>query len=84
MDTIKMDRILTNNTTWPFYVVFQVLKECFIEICKIGLIFNLSLFLASADIIFHMISRTSFNIIYKKDFHHEFSLFMDSLKPLPP
>ena len=75
MDNIKMDRILTKI----FDFVFEVLKVLPIKICKIQSLDLLFL----ADFIsfyisryhFSQVLRTSFNIIWKKDFCHKFSFF---------
>ena len=52
-----------------FYIVFEVLEVLLIIIRKMQLDFT------SADIIFFLSFRASYNIIWKKDFHHEFSFF---------
>ena len=71
------------KNTCPFHIVFQVLK---VRLCKIeppNLLF-LAVFISFYIIRYHFsqIFRTSFNIISKKDFRHEFSFLSDSLKPL--
>ena len=70
-----MDRILTKI----FYIVFQVLKVLLIKICKMQSLdhFIFCCFI-SFDISRYHFSRnfrTSFNIIWKKDFRHKFSFF---------
>ena len=75
MDNIKMDRILTKI----FYIVFQVLKVLLIKICKIQsldllfLVVFISFYISRYH--FSQVFRTSFNIIWKKDFRHKFSFF---------
>ena len=68
-DNIKINRILTKI----FYIVFQVLKVLRRKNCKIQ---SLDLLFLVAFISRHHFSqyfRTSFNIIWKKDFRHKFS-----------
>ena len=74
-DNIKTDRILSKI----FYIVFQVLKVLLIKICKIqslDLLF-LVVFISFSISRYHFLQvfRTSFNIIWKKDFRHKFSFF---------
>ena len=70
-----MDRILTKI----FYIVFQVLKVLLIKICKIQsldllfLVVFISFYISRYH--FSQVFRTSFNIIWKKDFRHKFSFF---------
>ena len=70
-----MDRKLTKI----FYIVFQVLKVLLIKICKIQSLDLLFLVIFVRFYInryhFSQVSRTSFNIIWKKDFRHKFSFF---------
>ena len=74
-DNIKMDGILTKI----FYIVFQVLKVLLIKICKIQsldllfLVVFISFYISRYH--FSQVFRTSFNIIWKKDFHYKFSFF---------
>ena len=75
MNNIKTDRILTNI----FYIVFQVLKVLLIKICKIEsldllvLVVFISFYISRYH--FSQVFRTSFKIIWKKDFRHKFSFF---------
>ena len=75
MDNIKMDRTLSKT----FYIVFQVLKVLLIKICKIQpldllfLVAFISFYISRYH--FSQVFRTSFNIIWKKDFRHKFSFF---------
>ena len=81
-DNIKMDRILTKI----FCNVFQVWKVLLIKVCKIQ---SLDL-LFVVDFIgfyisryhFSQVFRTSFNIIWKKDFCHKFFFLTDPQNPL--
>ena len=63
----------------PFYIVFQILKALLIKICKIEppdllfIVVFISFYISRYY--FSQIFRTSFNIIWKKDFRHEFSFF---------
>ena len=71
-----MDRILTKI----FYIVFQVLKVLLIKICKIHTVTRSFIFccfyqLLRQQISFSQVFRTSFNIIWKKDFCYKFSFF---------
>ena len=74
-DNIKTDRILSKI----FYIVFQVLKVLLIKICKIQsldllfLVVFISFYISRYH--FSQVFRTSFNIIWKKDFRHKFSFF---------
>ena len=83
MDNIKMDRILAKI----FYIVFQILKVLLMKIFKIQsvdllfLIAFISFYISRYH--FSQVFRTSFNIIWKKDFHPKFPLSMNSLKPPP-
>ena len=64
-------------------LLFQVLRIRFMKICKINppdLLFVFFSFYISRYH-FSQIFRTSFHI-HNKDFHHKFSVLMDSLKPL--
>ena len=75
MDNIKMDRILIKVV----YIVFQVLKVLLIKNCKIqslDLLF-LGVFISVYTSRYHFsqVFRTSFSIIWKKDFRHKFSFF---------
>ena len=84
MDNNKKDRILTKF----FYIVFQILKVLLIKICKIqplDLLF-LVVFISFYIIRYHFsqVFRTSFNIIWKKDFFTNFPFLTDSLTPPPP
>ena len=69
------------KNTNSFYTVFQVLKELLIKIFKIqplDLLFLVVLFICSFTsvyIIFYKVYVLSFNIIWKKDFRHQFSFF---------
>ena len=81
MDNNKKDRILTKF----FYIVFQILKVLLIKICKIqplDLLF-LVVFISFYIIRYHFsqVFRTSFNIIWKKDFFTNFPFLTDSLTP---
>ena len=83
MDNNKKDRILTKF----FYIVFQILKVLLIKICKIqplDLLF-LVVFISFYIIRYHFsqVFRTSFNIIWKKDFFTNFPFLTDSLTPPP-
>ena len=75
------------KNTYPFYIVLQVLKVRLINICKIEpldllfLVIFISFYISPHH--FSKIFRTSFNIIFKKDFCHESSFLMDSLNPSP-
>ena len=76
------------KNTRPFHIVFHVLKVHLINICKIeppDLLF-LFIFISFYIIRYHFsqIFKTSFNIISKKYFCHEFSFLTDSLKPPQP
>ena len=83
-DNIKMDGILTKI----FYIVFQVLKVLLIKICKIQsldllfLVVFISFYISRYH--FSQVFRTSFNIIWKKDFLTNFPFLTASLKPPPP
>ena len=69
-----LDRILTKL----FYIVFQVLKVLLIKICKIqslDLLFLVVFISFYISRYFSQVFRTSFNIIWKKDFCHKFSFF---------
>ena len=83
IDSLKMDRILTKT----FYIVFQVLKVLFIKICKIQsldllfLVVFISFYISRYH--FSQVFRTSFNIIWKKDFRHKFSFFNGFTQPHP-
>ena len=84
MDNNKKDRILTKF----FYIVFQILKVLLIKICKIqplDLLF-LVVFISFYIIRYHFsqVFRTSFNIIWKKDFFTNFPFLTDSLTPPRP
>ena len=72
-----MDRILTKI----FYIVFQVFEVLLIKICKMQSIDFLFLVVFISFYIsrhhFSQVFRTSFNIIWKKDFRHKFSFFND-------
>ena len=62
-----------------FYIVFQVLKVLLIKYCKIQsldpsfLVVFISFYISRYH--FSQVFRTSFNIIWKKDFRHKFSFF---------
>ena len=90
-ENIKMDRIPTKSSEkymlCPFYIVFQVLNIQVLnihltKICKIEppdllfLVVFISFYISR-----YIIFRTSFNIISKKNFRHEFFFLTDSLKP---
>ena len=68
------------KNTCPFYIVFQVLKVRLIKVCKIQapdllfLVVFISFYISRYH--FSQIFRTSFNIVWKKDFRHEFSILM--------
>ena len=63
----------------PFYTVFQVLEVLLIKICKIQPLDLLFLFVYSSFYInryhFSQTFKTSFSIIWNKDFYHKFSFF---------
>ena len=63
----------------PFYTVFQVLEVLLIKICKIQPLDLLFLVIFISFYInryhFSQIFKTSFSIIWKKDFCHKFSFF---------
>ena len=69
-------------------LVFQVLNVRLIKICKIKppdllfLVVVIGFYISRYH--FSQIFRTSFRIIRKKDFRHEFSFLTDSLNPLSP
>ena len=84
---IKMDRIITNI----LYIVFQVLKVLLIKICEMQsldvlfLVVFISFYISRYN--FSHVFRTSFNIIWKKDFRRKFSFFngfTQTPTPLPP
>ena len=57
-----------------FYIVFQVLKVLLIKICKIqslDLLFLVVFISFYISRYFSQVFRTSFNIIWKTDFHHK-------------
>ena len=60
----------------PFYIVFQVLKVCLLKTCKIEppnvlfVVVFISFYISRYN--YWQLFRTSFNIICKKDFCHEF------------
>ena len=73
-DNIKVDRILTKI----FYILFLVLEVVLIKICKIqslDLLFLVVFISFYISRYFSQVFRTSFNIIWKKDFRHKFSFF---------
>ena len=74
-DNIKMDRILTKI----FYIVFPALKVLLIKIFQIQsldlLCFVVFISFYISRYHFSQVFRTSFNIIWKKDFRHKFSFF---------
>ena len=76
------------KNTYPFHIVFQVLKVRLINICTIELpdLLFLVLFISFYIVryYFSQIFRTSFNIISTKGFCYEFSFLTDSLKHPPP
>ena len=77
------------KNTPPFYIVFQVLQVILINICRIShQIFYFLLFYVSFDISRHyflQIIRTSYIIIWKKDFCHKLSFFnWFAQTPAPP
>ena len=76
------------KNTYPFYILFQVLKELPIKICKINpldLLFLIVLLaFTSADIIFHKFLELHSTLSEKKIFVTNFPYLMDSLKPLTP
>ena len=84
MDNIKMDRILTKIV----YIVFQVLKVLLVKICKIqslDLLFLVFISFYISRYHFSQVFRTSFNIIWKKDFRRKFSFFNGFTEtPIPP
>ena len=71
------------KNTCPFYIAFHVLNKHLTKICKIEppdllfLVVFISFYISRYH--FSQFSRTSFNIICKKDFHHKFSFLTDSL-----
>ena len=75
------------KNTCPFYIIFQVLKVLLKKICKKSHQIFYLLFLltfTSADIIFHKFLGLHSTLSEKKDFRHELSSLMDSLKlPTP-
>ena len=72
------------KNTCPFYIVFQILKVILIKLCKIQspdfllLLVFISFYISRYH--FSQIFRTSFKIIWKKDFRHEFS-FLNRFTP---
>ena len=76
------------KNTCPFHIVFQVFSIHLIKILRqsnqISYFLLFFIFYISRNIIFSQIFRTSFNIICKKDFCHEFSFLTDSLKTPHP
>ena len=74
------------KNTYPFNIVFQVLNIHHIKTCKIEppdifiLLFVVFISFYISRYHFSQILRTSLNIISKKDFRHNFSFLMDSLK----
>ena len=92
-DNIKIDKIPVKVKLYcqsPFYIVFQVLKVILVNTWKIqqkpwsfitGVI-RCSLYISR----YHLskIFRTSFNIIWKTDFQHKFSIFNILTRPSPP
>ena len=94
---IKLDRIPTKikrkihaqkKNTCSFYTVFQVLEVLLIKICKIQPLDLLFLVIFISFYInryhFSQIFKTSFSIIWKKDFCQNFPFLMESLKlPTP-
>ena len=73
-----------------FFILFffKVLKVLAIKICKIQpldllfLVFFISFYISRYH--FSHVFRTSFNIIWKKDFRHKFSFFNGFTQPLHP
>ena len=67
------------NTCPFYYMVFQVLKVLLIKICKMQpldlLFFVVFISFYISRYHFSQIFRSSFNIIWKKDFRHKFSFF---------
>ena len=87
-DTYNTNQYQMKNTC-PFYILFQVLKVLLIKICKIHLADLLFLvvfisFYISRYQFFLQMFRTSFNIIWKKDFCHKFSFFNGSTQTPHP
>ena len=88
-------KVSRQRQQWAFFefftllgLVFQVLKVRFIKICKIqppDLLFPVA-FISFYISRYHFLQifRTSFRIIRKKDFRHEFSFLTDSLKSPQP
>ena len=75
-DNIKMDRILTKI----FYIVLQVLKTQ-----SVDLLFVVFMSFYISRYHFSQAFRTSFNIIWKKDFRRKFSFFNGlTQNPIPP
>ena len=83
-DNIKMDRILIKI----LYIVFQVLKVLLKNICKIQsldllfLVVFISFYISRYH--FSQVFRTSFNIIWKKDFCQRFFFFNGFTQTLTP
>ena len=79
------------NTNQKCLHLFQVLKVLLIKICKIQ---SLDLLFLAVSVSFYIsryhfsqVFRTSFNIVWKKDFHHKFSFlngFTQTRSPPPP
>ena len=69
------------------FIVFQVLKICTIKFFKTeppDLLFLVFISFYTNRYYFSQIFRTSFSIIWKKDFCHKFYFLTDSLKPPTP
>ena len=83
-DNIKMDRILIKIV----YIMFQVLKVLLKNICKIQsldllfLVVFMSFYISRCH--FSQVFRTSFNIIWKKDFRQGFFFFNGFTQTLTP
>ena len=79
----SMEYILTKI----FYVVFRVLKVLLVKICKVrslDLLFLVVFISFYISRYFSRVFRTSFNIIWKKDFRHIFSFFNGFTQPPSP
>ena len=91
-DDIKINQITNQNqmnNTCPFYIVFKLVVllhnvSLIVLYCNIRsldlLLFVVFISFYISRYHFSQILRTSLNIISKKDFRHNFSFLMDSLK----
>ena len=75
-DNIKMDRILTKFTTlcfkfWKYIPLIKICKTQSLDLLFLTVF--ISFYISRHH--FSQVFRTSFNIIWKKDFRHKFSFF---------